>query len=130
MKHIYILIILFIGLSCSGQKSSLIGTWQIKKIINNTNSSVGDCLEAAKEYKLTFNSDNTYSFDAGPGYITSGFWKIVGNKINFYNSKLSDPSQGNVADHSFIYKIEKDGTLIIEEYMCSELGGKTYYEKK
>jgi len=87
-------------------------------------------MDTAKDFKLTFNSDNTYSFDAGPGYITSGSWKIEGDKINFYDSKLSDPSQGNVADHAYPYEINKNGILIIDEYICSELGGKTYYEKE
>ncbi len=131
MKYLGLLIALLIQLTCLAQdKTDLIGTWQIEKITNNTNSSVPGCIEAAVKYKLTFNSDNTYSFDSGPGYITSGSWRIEGNKINFYNSKLLDPSQGNVANHAYPFKINNNGRLIIEEYICSESGGTTYYVKK
>jgi hypothetical protein len=78
---------------------------------------------------LTFKRDNTYSFDAGPGYITSGKWKIEGNSVNFYNSTLSNLSLGIVADHTYPFEINDKGILIIDEYICSELGGKTYYKK-
>lgn len=130
MKYLGLLIAILIQVTCLGQsKNDLIGTWQIVKIIDNSSSSLPGCNEAAKEYKLTFNSDNTYSFDAGPGYVTSGKWKIEGTKINFFDSKLSDPSQGTVADHAYPFEINNKGILIVDEYVCSELGGKTHYKK-
>jgi hypothetical protein len=129
MKYLGILIISFIQLTCIGQSTSsrLIGTWKIEKVVNNSSSSV-NC-EGVTGFKLTFNSDSTYTFDAGSGYITAGKWKIEGNKINFYNNKLLDPSKGSVGDHAYTYKIRSDGILVIDEYMCSELGGKTFYKK-
>jgi|GEM_PF-2970494 len=121
--------ILFISLNGFSQtKTELIGTWQIIKIKNNTPSNISNC-EGVTEYKLTFNSDNTYEFDAGPDYITTGKWKVIGNNITFYDSKLSNPSHGKVADHTYSFEINKDRVLIIDEYIFSELGGKTYYKK-
>lgn len=130
MKFIGILITLFVHLHCFSQKTSsdLTGTWQIKKVVNNTKSSV-NCT-GITDYTITFKSDNTYSFiGGGPEYITTGQWKIEGTKIHFYNSKLADPSMGTVGDHTDPFEINSEGVLIIEEYMCSELGGKTYYKK-
>lgn len=130
MKYVGLCIAVLYQLTCFGQSATdLIGTWQIEKVVNSTSSSINSC-EGVTEYKLTFKSDNSYSFDAGPGYITSGKWKIEGGKINFFDSKLSDPSQGTVADHAYPYAINEDDILIIDEYICSELGGKTYYVKK
>lgn len=130
MKYLGLLIAILLQVSCLGQiKSDLIGTWKVEKIVDQSSSSMSGCNEAAQEYKLTFNKDNTYSFDAGPGYITSGKWKNEGNRINFYNNKLSDSSQGIVADHTYPFVINDKGILIIDEYICSESGGKTYYKK-
>ncbi|MFZ1332885.1 MAG: DUF5004 domain-containing protein, partial [Flavobacteriales bacterium] len=73
MKYIFSIIAILTQLTSWSQSTEdLIGTWWITKIVNNSSSSVAGCIDAAKEYKLTFNSDNTYSFDAGVGSITSG----------------------------------------------------------
>lgn len=130
MKYILILIAMFTHLtSCSQSKVDLIGTWQIAKIVNNSSSNIAGCMEAATEYKLTFYADNTYSFDAGPGYMITGSWKIEGNTISFFNCQLADPNQGVIADHAYPFEMDEDGLLIIDEYLCSESGGKTYYER-
>jgi hypothetical protein len=81
MKYFGLLIALFSALNSFSQSSSdLIGIWQIEKVITSTNSSVNNCKGVTK-YKLIFNLDNTYSLDAGPGFITTGKWKVEENKF-------------------------------------------------
>lgn len=129
MKYFTIFTLLLFNCNCFSQSdiSKLLGKWKIEKVINSTDSGVS--CNAVSNYTLTFNKDFTYTFDAGPEFITTGKWKLEGNKINFFDNKLSDATKGTVANHAYIYKIMKDGRLVIDEYMCSELGGKTYYLK-
>lgn len=131
MKYILLIFAALLQAIVFGQtESELIGTWKIEEIVFSSGSGLPGCSKDAKNYTLTFRSDGTYKFNAGPGYITSGQWKIEGDKINYFNSKLSDPSQGIVSDHSYTFIIESDGRLVIDEYVCSELEAKTYYKKE
>lgn len=131
MKNLTLIISVLFQLVFFGQsKKDLIGTWKIEEIVFSSGNGLPGCSDEAKKYTLNFRSDGTYKFNAGQGFITSGQWKIVGDKINYFNSKLSDPSQGTVSDHSYTYVILPDGRLVIDEYICSELEAKTYYKKQ
>jgi hypothetical protein len=129
MRYLFTIITLLIVQAVLGQtENELVGTWQIEKVVNHGTSSL-PC-EEVTEYTLTFNADNTYEFNAGPGFITAGKWELKGSSISFFDNKLEDPSQGNVADHAYPFELLNEDQLIIDEYICSELGGKTYYRRK
>ena len=53
-------------------------------------------------------------------------------KIRYYSSKLKNPSDGTIADHSYKFKLINDGkTLVLKEPGCDEsLEGSSYYKKE
>lgn len=130
LNYIILFLILIAKLKLYSQSNSdLIGDWEIVNIINNTSSSLGNCIEESIGYTQSFYKDSTYFFDQEPGHDISGKWYIVGNEIRYYNSTCGSDSipYGN---GFYAFEITADTTLIISEFMCSEAGGKTYYKKK
>jgi hypothetical protein len=118
-----LLLTLFTGLY--SQESELIGTWNLERHVVDSGYPCTD----ENKMTYTFMSDHTYTLDVN-GYKTTGRWVIMGTTIYYYDSKLQNPADGSVGNHAYEYNISKNGELIQQDYVCSELGGTSYYKKQ
>lgn len=123
---LFIVFSLTFAVSFSQKQSDLLGTWKLKTVLD---SSEKKCLKIDK-YKLTFNSDSTYIMNFGRTSFVLGRWTVVGNRIKFYAQSIADPCFEWKVDEEFkSFKINDQGILIIDLFICGNTNGRSYFKK-
>lgn len=114
------------AVSFSQKQSDLLGTWKLKTVLD---SSEKKCQKIVK-YKLTFYSDSTYVMNFGGTSGVLGTWTVMDNKIKFDAKSVADPCFEWKVDKEFKpYKINAQGILIIDMFICGTLSGRSHFKK-